>query len=277
MILNFWTEPLSLLADMRRTVQRGELPPPLENSQRCDRCSMAGICLPDEVNLLREMNAEREPKQEGDPEENQAGKPEENIRMLLAGRDYQVPLYVVGQGKTVRKRGERLEVWSYEEGKISEARIREVSKVCLYGSAEITTPAMVELMQRNVPVLHFTHGGWFQGIAQGMSHKNVELRIRQFRWAEDEERSLFIARKIVSGKIENCRVLLSRNDKEVPGEVLESLKRLAAQAEGASHMQSLLGFEGQLRKSILAASEICSRAQGNSHSRTGIKGLPKIR
>ena len=34
----------ALLADMRRAVQRGELPPPLENSQRCDRCSMAGIC-----------------------------------------------------------------------------------------------------------------------------------------------------------------------------------------------------------------------------------------
>ena len=230
----------ALLADMRRAVQRGMLPPPLENSQRCDRCSMAGICLPDEVNLLREMGAEKEPNQE----RKQEGQPEEKIRMLLASRDDQVPLYVVGQGKTVRKRGERLEVWSYEEGKISEARIREISKVCLYGSAEITTPAMVELMQRNVPVLHFTHGGWFQGIALGMSHKNVQLRIQQFRWAEDEERSLSVARKIVSGKIENCRVLLSRNDKEIPGEVLESLKRLAAQAEGASQMQSLLGFEG---------------------------------
>lgn len=227
---------LSLLADMRMAVQRAELPPPLENSQRCDRCSMAGICLPDEVNLLREMGAEKEPTQESNPEE--------RIRMLLASRDDQVPLYVVGQGKTVRKRGERLEVWSYEEGKISEARVREISKVCLYGNAEITTPAMVELMQRNVSVLHFTHGGWFQGIALGMSHKNVQLRIQQFRWAENEERSLSVARKIVSGKIENCRVLLSRNDKEIPDEVLESLKRLAAQAEDASHMQSLLGFEG---------------------------------
>lgn len=79
---------LSLLAEMRRTVQRGELPPPLLNSQRCDRCSMAGICLPDEVNLLREMEAEKERGQEG--------KPEEKIRMLLASRDDQVPLYVVG-------------------------------------------------------------------------------------------------------------------------------------------------------------------------------------
>ena len=146
---------------------------------------LAAQCL-----ALREMEAEKE--LEGKPEE-------EKIRMLLACRDDQVPVYVVGQGKTVRKRGERLEVWSHDEGKISEARIREISKVCLYGGVEITTPAMVELMQRNVPVLHFSHGGWFQGICLGMSHKNVLLRIKQFQWAGDEEKSLSIARKIVSG------------------------------------------------------------------------------
>ena len=225
----------SLLAELRSTVERGEIPPPLRSSARCDRCSLAGVCLPDEVNLLREMEAEK--ALEGKPEE-------EKIRMLLACRDDAVPVYVVGQGKTVRKRGERLEVWSYEEGKVSEARIREISKVCLYGGAEITTPAMVELMQRNVPVLHFSHGGWFLGICQGMSHKNVLLRIKQFSWAGDEEKSLSIARKIVSGKIENCRILLRRNDPEVPAGVLESMGRLVGRAEGAPSMQSLLGFEG---------------------------------
>jgi len=60
-------------------------------------------------------------------------------------------------------------------------------------------------MQRGIPVLHFTHGGWFEGICEGMSHKNVELRIRQFEWASDPTKSLSIARQIVSGKIENCR------------------------------------------------------------------------
>lgn len=200
------------------------MPPPLLNSSRCNRSSLAGICLPDEVNLLREVEAEKE--------QNLEGKPEEKARMLLASRDDQLPLYVVGQGKTVRKRGERLVFWSYEEGKISEARIREISKVCLYGSVQITTPAMVELMQRNVPVLYFSHGGWFQGICLGMSHKNVDMRSLQFQWAGDETRSLSIARKVVSGKIRNCRTQLLRNDPEVPAKALESLERLTGQAEG---------------------------------------------
>jgi CRISPR-associated protein Cas1 len=225
----------SLLSSMRSTLQRGETPPPLKSSSRCDRCSLVGICLPDEVNLLRDSWA-------AGGEANEAS--EEKIRMLQPARDDALPVYVVGQGKTVRKRGERLEVWAHDQGKINEARIREVSEVCLYGCVEITTPAMVELMQRDVPVMHFSHGGWFLGICQGMSHKNVLLRIKQFSWAGDPERSLSIARKMVAGKIENCRTLLRRNDSEVPEELLDSLASLAEKAGGASHIDSLLGFEG---------------------------------
>jgi CRISPR-associated protein Cas1 len=224
----------ALLASLRAAVQRGEIPSPLQSSSRCDRCSLAGICLPDEVTMLQEMQAEGMAK----------GEPEEKIRMLLASRDDAVPVYVVGQGKTVRKRGERLEVWSHDEGKINEARIREISKVCLYGGVEITTPAMVELMQRNVPVLHFSHGGWFQGICLGMSHKNVLLRIKQFQWAGDEDRSLSLSRKFVSAKIANCRIRLRRYDLDAPEKVLDSLAALAKEAENASSRQSLLGIEG---------------------------------
>jgi len=109
---------------------------------------------------------------------------------------------------------------------------------------EITTPATVELMQRGIPVLHFTHGGWFEGICEGMSHKNVELRIRQFEWASDPTKSLSIARQIVSGKIENCRTRIRRYDPGQPADVLELLSRLANDAEHSSSMQTLLGIEG---------------------------------
>jgi CRISPR-associated protein Cas1 len=89
-----------------------------------------------------------------------------------------------------------------------------------------------------------------------MSHKNVELRIKQFEWARDKDKSLSIARSIVSGKIRNCRTLLRRNDPDAPQELLESLDRLAKEAESASRLQSLLGFEG-------AAAEIYFGRFGN--------------
>lgn len=229
------------IADVRRMSEKGEVPPPLRSSSRCDRCSLVGICMPDEITALQEMEARREQESKLVGELNEV--PQEKVRRLLPDRDDTVPLIVIGQGHIVRKRGERLEVWT-KEGKVSDARLMEVSKVCLYGSVEITTPAMMELMQRNVPVLHFSHGGWYYGICQGMSHKNVELRIRQFDWARDNDKSLSLARSMIAGKILNCRTMLRRNDPEAPQKVLDLLERLAHEAGGASRMESLLGIEG---------------------------------
>lgn len=220
-----------LISNLRAVAASGEMPPPLDDSPKCSRCSLAGICLPDEVNLLREMEAEEEEEAKG------------KVRRLLPARDDQIPIYVVGQGYTVRKKGERLEIWS-REGKVSEARLMETSQLCLYGGVEITTPAMMELMQRGVPVIHYTHGGWFQGICLGTTHKNVELRIRQFEWAENPRRSIMIARGMISGKIKNCRTLVRRNDPEASRELLALMARLARDAEDASSSESLLGIEG---------------------------------
>jgi len=123
-------------------------------------------------------------------------------------------------------------------------RLREISQVNLYGAVDVSTPALVDLMQRGIPVLHFTRGGWFQGVSLGHTHKNVELRMRQFEWAADRKRSLAIARSMISGKIKNCRTQLRRNDPEPSAAVLESLDRLSRDAKKASSAEKLLGIEG---------------------------------
>ncbi len=124
----------------------------MPDSPKCNRCSLAGICLPDEVNLLRDSDA----KEAG--EKGLLGK----IRKLLPARDDTVPVYVVGHGNTVRKKGDLLEIWSRDEtagkeGRVREVRLREISQVNLFGGVDISTPALVELMQRGIPVLHFSH------------------------------------------------------------------------------------------------------------------------
>lgn len=99
-------------------------------------------------------------------------------------------------------------------------------------------------MQRGIPILHFTRGGWFQGISLGHTHKNVELRMRQFAWAADRKRSLSIARALIYGKIRNCRTQIRRNDPESPAEALERLDRLSKDSKNASSIERLLGIEG---------------------------------
>jgi len=216
-----------LVSQIRSMTSQGKMPLPLTDSPKCDRCSFGGICLPDEVNLLRKDKF----------------LPETQVRMLLPAMDDKVPLYIVGQGCTVHKREDRLEIRS-RDGKVNDARIREISQVCLYGGVEISTPATVELMQMGIPVLHFTHGGWFEGICLGHTNKNIELRIRQFEWARDSDKSLQLSKSFVSGKIKNCRTLLRRNDPEGSSDALELLARLAEEAEATSNVERLLGIEG---------------------------------
>lgn len=231
-----------LISELRDTAKGGKMPLPLEDSPKCNRCSLAGICLPDEVNLLREMDGK------GGDEKGLLGK----IRKLLPARDDRLPVYVVGYGHVVRKKGDRLEIWSPEKddakaakgGTVMEVRLREISQVNLYGGVEITSPALAELMSRGVPVLYFTNGGWFKGVSLGHTHKNVELRIKQFAWAADRRKSLSIARFQIFGKIKNCRIQIRRNDPEVPRQVLDRLDKLSKDASNASSMDKLLGIEG---------------------------------
>ena len=47
------------IANLRLTAAADRLPPPLVDSPKCTKCSLAGICLPDEVTFFRKGLAPR--------------------------------------------------------------------------------------------------------------------------------------------------------------------------------------------------------------------------
>ncbi len=224
---------LETLDAVRRMAAEGEIPPPLVNSPKCVRCSLASICLPDEVSLLRG---------EGEPGD---------VRRIFPVRDDASPLYLVTQGLSLGVSGERVLVREAGE-KVKEVRLLDVSQVCLFGNIQPTTQAVKALVERGAPVCYFSSGGWFQALTQGMTHKNVELRRLQYATAADPERSLALARRFVSGKIRNSRTLLRRNHPSDPSTSLAELARLADSAERAARMETLLGLEGAAARAYFA-------------------------
>lgn len=218
---------LSLVGNLRETVASAGIPPPLDDSPKCPRCSLVGICLPDEVNLLA-----------ADGED----KPAE-VRRLLTPATNRLPLYVQEHGAMVAKKGDRLQVRQKSEV-LHEAKLLTTSEVCLFGNVQVTTQALRELVSRSIPVCYFSSGGWFYALTHGMSHKNVELRQAQYRAADDPEQSLSFARGFVEGKIRNCRTLLRRNHSEPPQAALDELARLARRSRNAADASTLLGIEG---------------------------------
>ena len=246
----------SLIATTLNAVQRVRdlsaervLPPPLDNSPKCNGCSLVGICLPDETRALLEAPAER-PALEDDPVFDVSdGDPwgfgafERRVRRLLPARDDRLPVYVQAQGAMLRLDGERLVVQCKGEN-ATETRLTNISHVSLFGNVHVSAPAIRKLMDRGIPVLFFTYGGWFVGQALGHDSKNVELRLAQYATSRDRLRCLRLARGFISSKILNCRTLLRRNHENPDPVALSELKQLARKARYAESIESLLGIEG---------------------------------
>jgi CRISP-associated protein Cas1 len=219
---------VTLLADMRRVMSQPEIPPPLEDSPKCPRCSLCGICLPDEVNLLRLA--------EGD-------EPASEPRRLVAARDDALPLYVQASGARIGKSGEELVV-TPREGPKQTARLGQTSQLAVFGQVQISTQAIEAALGRNIPICYFSFGGFFYGMTTGLWHRNVELRRLQFRAAESPVTGLALARAFVAAKIRNCRTFLRRNAEDLPVQALDMLRRLADDAAESPCAESLLGTEG---------------------------------
>ncbi len=218
--------------EFRRTAAAGEIPPPLIDSPKCPRCSLVGICLPDETNLLQLETRQLEvgeqwtsargqrtsdstplPRIGGEGQGEGAvtdDVPVPRVRRLIPANDDALPLYVQTQGAMIGKTGDRLTVKLKDE-LLAERRLMDVSQVSVFGSVMFSAQGLRELTTRGIPICHLTYGGWFHAITSGLIHKNVELRIRQYAIAADPQRSLQIARWFISGKIRNCRTLLRRH------------------------------------------------------------------
>lgn len=239
---------VELLMQARRTAETGAIPPPLENSPKCVGCSLAGICLPDEVNLLRENEIE-----ETDEIANRKSQIANSPRRLMPLRDDALPVYVQGAyGLSVGLKGDCLEIRN--QGKaVREAKIFETSQMNLFGNVQISAQAIRELASRQVPVVHLSYGGWLNAVTTAPPHKNIELRRAQFAVAGEREKCLRLARSFVAGKIYNQRTLLRRNARELPREALVFLREMRRKAMNAADLKELLGMEGA------AASEYFSR------------------
>ena len=219
---------LELLDGVRAMAAGGEMPPPLEDSPKCPRCSLVGICLPDEVTFLNGSHYVVKP---------------DDVRRMMPARDDALPMYVQAQGGIVGKSGDNLTVRVRGE-KVASARLLDVSNLSIFGNAQVTAQATREMLDRNIPICHFTYGGWLKGVTQGIGHKNVDLRMSQFAVAGDKIRSLSIARELVIAKLRNSRVMLRRNHPDVPEAALKEIARLSRNARKADSLQTLLGIEG---------------------------------
>ena len=167
-------QTLDVISAVREGRAATVMPPPLEDSPKCWGCSLCGICLPDETHeLRRDHEAEEFPAELGsDP------------RRLYPARDRATPFYIQEQGARIGKTGERLTV-TKEKEIIGDSRLIDTSQVVLFGNVQISAQALHLLMEKGIPVIHFSTGAWFHGISHGTGIENAYSRAAQYAAAAD--------------------------------------------------------------------------------------------
>lgn len=215
-------ETLRTVLELREVAQADNPPPPLLDSPKCPRCSLVGICLPDEHHRL-------------------AGDEVRPPRRLVPAADAASPVYAVTPGSRVGVRRSRLVIT--DEGEtLTEVPILDCSQLVVFGGVQVSSQAVARLVHEQVPILWLSPWGWFRAITTGPYSNWVDLRMRQT--ARAYRGDVEPARRFVWGKIRNQRTMIRRNARPKPEETIDRLARLARSAQRAESVQELLGIEG---------------------------------
>ncbi|GAB4242621.1 MAG: CRISPR-associated endonuclease Cas1 [Thermoleophilia bacterium] len=206
---------------------KGPRPLPLVNDPRCPRCSLQPVCLPDEVNSLREDVPALRP------------------RKIWPPRDDGIQVVAQKQGLRIGIRGMTLRLTDRDGGLVKEVPLANVDTLSLLGSVQISTQALHALADRGIPVAFLSAAGRLVAMVDPLDPVNSEVRRAQVRVFESGERQLELAKAVVSAKIANQRTLLMRNHAAVPAAVLKELAKQIRLARASQSLDELRGHEGQ--------------------------------
>jgi len=207
------------------------IPKPLIDSNKCFRCSLNYICLPDETNYLLGASS--------------------TIRKIVPSRADGGVLYVSEPGAKLGKSGEEL-IIQYKDGQKQGVPIKDIIQVSLIGNVQCSTQLLHFLMQSNIHVSYLSSHGRLIGVSSSLVTKNVLTRQQQFIKFTNPEFGLNLAKQIVYAKIRNQRTLLRRNGGSEVKEILTDLKSLSDSALNVLSIEQLRGIEGISAKRYFA-------------------------
>lgn len=165
-------------------------------------------------------------------------------------------LYLTEQGSMIRKTSDRLVVMKKREV-LAEIPCAKLETIFLYGSVQVSTQALAELLDNGIELAFFTLKGRLRGQLTPPKAKNVVLRMKQYELVSDKQRCLIHAKELVAAKIANAAAVLRRYRKNDPEAVaLESFQDLDAfqkRAGATRSLDELRGTEGAAAARYFAA------------------------
>lgn len=225
------------ISDARRLRESTDRPPITDNPRLCEKCSLAPVCLPEEVRQDREP--ERDP-----------------LRLFPPDRDG-TTLHVVANGAQVGISGDTIVVRP-REGPESKHPARGIETILLHGFNQITTQAIRKCVEHGIGVHWLTTSGYHTASLVPTAGQ-VQRRIRQYKALTDVPTCLRLAQQLALAKVEGqYRYLMraSRGDEEARSEIQASLAGIQPalhEIPRATERDSLRGMEGAAAVHYFAA------------------------
>lgn len=161
-------------------------------------------------------------------------------------------LYITTPDKYLFLDGENIVMRAKDDTEIR-LPLHNIEDIVVFGGRGASPALMNKCTEENIGLNFMSRSGKFLAKAEGAVSGNVYLRREQYRIADNEERSLAIARNFIIGKLYNSRYVIDRavrdHSLQVDVEKLKSRSELLSQAilkcRNVTDIDTLRGIEGE--------------------------------
>lgn len=230
---------LSAISQARILRESLERPPVTENERLCVKCSLAPVCLPEEVRIAKSLETTQSSRAHAAP------------RLFPADDDRKV-IHIVEPGTRVCRSGDQLK-FEYKNNEKPPVclPVNDVAQLVLNGYSQISTQAINFCSDEGIGVHYLTSGGQYLGSFQSAKRSRVQQKIRQFRALCDPEICLRLAKQLVDCRTDMQRQILMRTirrDEENThlDRIVKQIKLLQSLASQSESLDRLRGFEGSI-------------------------------
>ncbi len=142
--------------------------------------------------------------------------------------------------------------------RLIEVEPHRLELIALVGRVHITLDATKLCLEQGIAVAWFRATGRFMGRLVPELSRTADLRLAQFRMAEDRSQGLQLARTFISAKIHNAIGVLTalrsnRRGQPALGQAIGELREMIETVEQTPRRATLLGFEGDAARRYFTA------------------------
>lgn len=177
-------------------------------------------------------------------------------------------LYITRPESYVHKERETI-VIKNGDARLGQFPALAIGNILCFGRISVSPFLMGYCGEQGIGLTFFTEYGRFLARVQGRQTGNVLLRRAQYRWADDLEQSVSVARVMVAAKIANSRSVLLREIRNhgANPQLKTAAARLASslrRARGARSVDEAMGIEGDAANSYFSVFNDLLRGSGFS-------------